>query len=91
MILKALLKKKSKLMKHSIADIIRIKNYETSEEKKNAILLSGGIDSTLVAQMLQKRKIKSNLIINSYSADVKFKIFLKKSLSKKNLKKNYFK
>ena len=49
--------KKSKLMKHSIADIIRIKSYESSEEKKNAILLSGGIDSTLVAQMLQKEKL----------------------------------
>ena len=74
-------------MKHSIADIIRIKNYETSEEKKNAILLSGGIDSTLVAQMLQKRKIKSNLIINSYSADVKFKNISEKKFIKKNLKK----
>ena len=33
--------------------------------------------------MLQKRKIKSNLIINSYSADVKFKNISEKSLSKK--------
>lgn len=82
--------KRNKLKKFSIAELINIKDYISSDEKKLAVLLSGGVDSALISQMLLQKKKEQNLILNSYSADIKFKNISEKISIKKNLKKFKF-
>ena len=72
--LKNTFKKKKIISKENdLSKIIDFEKYISLEEKKNAILLSGGIDSTLLAKKLSECKKKNNLILNAYSADIKFK------------------
>ena len=78
--------KKNKLKKFSIAELINIKDYISCEEKNNAVLLSGGVDSTLLFQILNSVK-KQNTNLNSFSANIKFKNLSEKKTIKKNLKK----
>jgi asparagine synthase (glutamine-hydrolysing) len=83
--LKNSLSKKKVVSNFFLDDLINIDEYRAVEEKKTAILLSGGIDSVLISEMLVNSK-KNNSKFYSYTADVKCRNFSEKSKVKSHLK-----